>query len=160
VLVCESGKEREAMIRLARVGFENVVGYLDGGIDGWKNAGGSIQSIAAAEPSDMKGYIDQGYEILDVRKPGEFEIGHIKGAVNIHLQILDKELNQLDKNKNYLIHCAGGYRSMIACSIMKKHGFRNTINIYRGFNGILESAGLEIETGTCENTRRMQKLQA
>ncbi len=160
VLVCEPGKEREALVRLARVGFENVVGYLDGGIEAWKNAGGRIQSIASAEPSDMKGYINQGYEILDVRKPGEFEAGHIKGALNIHLQILEKELNQLDKNKNYLVHCAGGYRSMIACSIMKKHGFRNTINIYRGFNGIQESAGLEIETGSCEITQRMQKLQA
>lgn len=160
VLVCDSGKEHEAMVRLARVGFENVVGYLDGGIDAWKRAEGRIQSIASAEPSAMKGYLDQGYEILDVRKPGEFETEHIKGAINIHLQILEKELNQLDKNKNYLIHCAGGYRSMIACSIMKKHGFRNIINIYRGFNGILDSAGLEIETGACENTRQMQKIQA
>ncbi len=152
ILICSEGTEKEAILRLARVGFENISGYLNGGIEAWKKAGLTIQSIASVEPENLAEILNQGYELIDVRKPGEFESAHVAGAVNIHLQSLEETLPRLDKNKNYAIHCAGGYRSMIAASIMKKHGFRNIINIHKGFAGISLLNDVSLETKACEKT--------
>lgn len=139
LLIADEGKEEEAILRLARVGFENVKGYLENGISCWDETLDTISSIA---PEMVKDKISA--KILDVRKPGEFETAHIKDALFVPLSDMPENLNQLDKKEQYLVHCAGGYRSMIACSIMKAQGFESPVNVYGGFSKIKET-GIAIE---------------
>lgn len=136
VLVTEKGKEEESVLRLARVGYENVIGYLEGGIDTWDGKRERIESIA---PEDLQ----SGIEILDTRKPGEWQLCHAKNAVFVQLADMPANLAGLDKNKTYYIHCAGGYRSMIACSLMKREGFINPVNVYGGF-AAMQKAGVPV----------------
>jgi hydroxyacylglutathione hydrolase len=142
VLVTDKGKEHETILRLARVGYEKVVGYLDGGIEAWNEKLDVVQSAAAA---DLKALIDKGAEVLDVRKPGEWNISHLKDARFVPLSDMPANLAELDKNKTYVVHCGGGYRSMTAISLMKRHGFNHLINVHGGF-GAMVTAGLPIVT--------------
>ncbi len=141
VLVTEPGKEQESILRLARVGYENVIGYLNGGIASWDEKLDVVKSISASE---MKGQME-GVEVLDVRKPGEWSVSHLKDATFLPLADFPGNLTGLDKNKSYIVHCGGGYRSMTAISIMKNEGFANLINVYGGF-GAMQQAGLPIVT--------------
>jgi hydroxyacylglutathione hydrolase len=144
VLVTEKGKENEAVLRLARVGYENVIGYLNGGVDAWDGKLDSVKSVSATE---MKSLMNSGVEVLDVRKQGEWEVSHLKNASFAPLSEFPESLSALKKDKSYIVHCGGGYRSMIAISLMKKYGFTGElINIYGGF-GAMQSAGLETVTG-------------
>ena len=154
VLITEPGKESEVITRLARVGIENILGYLEGGFTTWTHAGEPVATITSIEPEEVKAYMDKGWKVLDVRKPGEFENGHIQGAKTLHLQILEENLDELDKNTSYLVHCAAGYRSMIASSILKKHGFTHFVNVHKGWGGIQNQADLNFETGPCEMERK------
>lgn len=154
VFISEPEKENEVITRLARVGIENITGYLHGGFPTWMNANEPILTVTSIEPIEMRAYIDKGWKVLDVRKPGEFEVGHIKGAKSLHLQILEENLNELDKETPYLIHCGGGYRSMIAASILKKHGFTDLINIHKGYGAIQNLTDLSFETGPCEMEKK------
>jgi hydroxyacylglutathione hydrolase len=141
VLVTEKGKEYESVLRLARVGYEKVKGYLQGGISAWKGALDKVTSVTASQlPSMMAKSI-----VLDVRKPGEWEAGHLKNAEFFPLSDLRENITELSRDDNYIIHCGGGYRSMTAISLMKQQGFRNLINVSGGF-GAMQAAGLEIET--------------
>lgn len=154
VLIADTGKENEVITRLARVGIENITGYLHGGINTWLNANEPTNTISSIEPEEMKTYMEKGWKVLDVRKPGEFENGHIQGAKTMHLQILEENLNDLDKETPYLIHCAGGYRSMIASSILMKHGFTKFVNVHNGWSAIQKLKGLNFETGPCEMEKK------
>lgn len=140
VLITEVGKEDESILRLARVGYENVIGYLEGGVAAWDAKLEVIKSITAEQ---MKAEVNSGLMVLDVRKPSEWNISHVKDAVFTPLAEMPGNLNSFDKAKPYLVHCGGGYRSMMAISLMKKHGFKNLMNIYGGF-GAMQEAGLEI----------------
>ena len=140
VLITEVGKEDESILRLARVGYENVIGYLEGGVAAWDAKLEVIKSITAEQ---MKAEVSSGLMVLDVRKPSEWNISHVKDAVFTPLAEMPGNLNSFDKAKPYLVHCGGGYRSMMAISLMKKHGFKNLMNIYGGF-GAMQEAGLEI----------------
>lgn len=140
VLVTEPGKEHESVLRLARVGYEKVVGFLDGGVKTWNEQLNTVHSMGAEE---MKLATKKGSEVLDVRKPGEWGISHLKDAKFVPLADMPLNLESLDKNKSYIVHCGGGYRSMTAISIMKREGFRNLINVYGGFSAMV-GAGLEI----------------
>lgn len=153
VLIIDPGKELEVITRLARVGIENIDGYLEGGMNTWQTANESCGTITSIEPEKIKDYLDKGWEVLDVRKPGEFEGGHILGAKTLHLQILEENIHELDKNKPYLVHCAGGYRSMIAASILKKHGFTNFVNVHKGWSVIQHLTNLSFKTGMCQNEK-------
>jgi hydroxyacylglutathione hydrolase len=141
VLVADEGKEKEAVLRLARVGYENVNGYLKGGISSWRNAGKDSDSVESISATDFITRINSNpdSDILDVRKAGEVESGMISGAQHICLSKLQKEMHTLDKSKSYYVHCAGGYRSMMAASIMKQNGFKHVINIYGGMGKIKET---------------------
>lgn len=139
VLVTEVGAEHESILRLARVGYEKIAGYLNGGIDGWDGAKEKVASITAQE---MKEEMNGGVEVLDVRKPGEWNTSHVKDATFLPLGDMPANLASLDKAKPYLVHCGGGYRSMTAISLMKNHGFKNLKNIYGGF-GAMQQAGIE-----------------
>lgn len=142
VLVTEPGKEHESVLRLARVGYEKIVGYLDGGISSWKEPLSAVKSISASE---LKSWTDNGATVLDVRKPGEWSVSHLKEAQFVPLANMPANLEDLDKNKSYIVHCGGGYRSMTAISLMQREGFTNLINVYGGF-GAMVNAGLRIVT--------------
>jgi hydroxyacylglutathione hydrolase len=136
VLITEPGKEEESITRLARVGFENIKGFLGGGFETWKKEGKPVEKIISINPSELLINLSQGEKILDVRKFTEAENGMVKDADLYPLSDLKENLNKLNPNDSYLVHCAGGYRSMIACSIMKAEGFHNVKNVLKGFSGI------------------------
>ncbi len=137
VLVTEEGKEEETILRLARVGIDKVVGYLSGGYDSWVNAGEKIDMVIDIEPDELAMDIphDKRLQVIDVRKPSEFEAGHVRGAVNAPLDTLNDVLNiaKIDDENNLYIHCAGGYRSVIAASLFKRQGYHNLRNVLGGF---------------------------
>lgn len=142
VLITEPGKEKETVTRLARVGYENVRGYLQGGIINWLKGGKTTENIVSIDAQEFANIIKKNNKniVLDVRKLSELENGYVKGAVNISLAELQNTIDSLDKNAFYLVHCAGGYRSMIACSLLKAKGFNKLKNISGGFSSIKETA--------------------
>ena len=142
ILVTDPGKESEAILRLARVGYENVVGYLEGRVQSWDSKLDTVKSITAEQ---MKLEVDKGVSVLDVRKPGEWQVSHLKEAQFIPLAGMPKNTEDLSKEKSHIVHCGGGYRSMIAISMMKKQGFKNLINVYGGF-GAMVNAGMQVVT--------------
>jgi hydroxyacylglutathione hydrolase len=140
ILVAEPGMEKEAIIRLARVGFSKVKGYLDGGFEKWRNSGEEIDLIIDVEADEMAMDLpfDPNIMVLDVRRPAEFADGHVKDALNIPLNDLTDPLNMaaIEDEHNVYVHCAGGYRSVIASSLLKKHGIHNLRNIVGGWSKI------------------------
>ncbi len=143
VLVADEGKEAEAVLRLARVGYEKVNGYLKGGIASWEIEGKKVETIESITAEDFVARIDSSTNILDVRKLGEVETGIIENAHHICLSKLQGELNSLDKKKHYFVHCAGGYRSMMAASILKQQGFTKITNVLGGM-GKINATGIKL----------------
>ena len=148
LLITEPGKEKESIIRLARVGFDKIIGYLNGGFDSWKNTDEEIDMIIEVEPDELIMDIpfDKNLQILDVRRPSEYADGHIRNAINIPLNDMNDPMNiaSIEENHNLYVHCAGGYRSVIASSILKHHGFHNLRNVLGGWNKIIELEKVEI----------------
>lgn len=148
VLVTEAGKEKESITRLARVGIDNVQGYLEGGYEAWQNAGENIDLIIDIEADEfaMDFPHDDLIEVIDVRKPSEFETAHVKGATNAPLDSLADPINiaVIDDTHNLYIHCAGGYRSVIAASLLKRQGYHNLRNVLGGFGKIKGQKGVAI----------------
>ncbi len=142
VLVTDEGQEKETIIRLARVGLDKVEGYLQGGFSAWKESGETVDMIIDIEPDEMMMDIpfDPNLVIMDVRKPAEFADGHLKDAVNIPLtDMKDPEsLSNISESSNLYIHCAAGYRSVIASSLLKRQGFHNLRNVTGGWSKIKE----------------------
>jgi rhodanese-related sulfurtransferase len=138
ILITDEGKETEAVLRLARVGYENVKGYLQGGMPAWKKAGKPVATITSINADEFAKTIS-GKNIIDVRNPGEWSSGVIENAQLIALGDLEKELHTLNKEQPYFVHCAGGYRSMMATSILQKNGFKNITNVRGGINKIKEA---------------------
>ena len=154
VLVTEEGKEKESLVRLARVGIDNVQGYLEGGFEKWKNSGEEIDLVIDIEADELAMDMphDTRLEVLDVRKPNEFAAGHVKGAVNAPLDTLTDPLNiaMIDIDNNLYVHCAGGYRSVIAASLLKRQGYHNLRNILGGYSKIKAVKNMPIVTPTQE----------
>ena len=140
MIVAEAGKEKESVTRLARVGIDNILGYLNGGYDAWTAAGETIDLIIDIEADEFAMDIphDPKMEIVDVRKPAEFIAGHVKGATNLPLDELTDPLYiaNFEDDANLYIHCAGGYRSVIAASLIKRQGVHNLRNVLGGFGKI------------------------
>lgn len=151
VLVTEPGKERESIIRLTRVGFEKIIGYLDGGYAAWVNAGERIDMIVDVEADELAMDLpfDENLVVVDVRKETEFGNGHVKDAINIPLnEMMDPgSMANLEEHHNIYVHCAGGYRSVIAASLIKRQGIHNLRNVLGGWNKIKEQ-GDKIPTET------------
>jgi glyoxylase-like metal-dependent hydrolase (beta-lactamase superfamily II)/rhodanese-related sulfurtransferase len=134
LLITDEGFEREALTRLARVGYENVIGFLSGGIDSYE---GELETIKNNSPEEASLKIRQGHKhILDVRKPGERSSGYISQSGHIRLQELPNRISELNKEDNIMVYCARGYRSMIACSLLAANGFNNTINVEGGYSSL------------------------
>ncbi|MFN8294845.1 MAG: MBL fold metallo-hydrolase [Chitinophagales bacterium] len=154
LLITSPGREQEVVTRLARVGYDNAIGFLEGGFDAWKNAGKETDSItsvsaaafAAAEVSNPD------INILDVRKKSEYDSEHIVNAINTPLDFINESMQQIDKNKTYYVHCAGGYRSMIFTSILRARGYDNLIDVDGGFAAIKESGKFKITDYVCPST--------
>jgi glyoxylase-like metal-dependent hydrolase (beta-lactamase superfamily II)/rhodanese-related sulfurtransferase len=146
LLITEPGGEAEVITRLARVGYDYTIGFLQGGFDAWKNAGKEveqIQSISALELAAQKDN-DTSTLVLDVRKASEFKSEHIKGAINAPLDFINDSMSMIDKDKTYFVHCAGGYRSMIFISILKARGFDHLVDVKGGFKDIKASGKFNI----------------
>lgn len=139
VLVADPGREEEGILRLARVGFENVHGYLKDGISGWD---GETQTIQSVEPEELARINTESHVLVDVRRPGEYAAGHAEGAVHYALDTIH-EKHPGETDKPLYVYCAGGYRSMIACSLFKKQGYHNVVNIRQGFKAF-EEAGVPV----------------
>ncbi|PZP47235.1 MAG: MBL fold metallo-hydrolase [Pseudopedobacter saltans] len=151
ILVTEPGNEKETIIRLARVGFDKIEGYLDGGYDAWKNAGERSDLIISipAEELAMDYHFDEDIIIVDVRNEREYGDQHVKRAVNFPLnKLVDPAayLSDIDDMFNLYIHCAGGYRSVIASSIIKRQGFHNLRNVLGGISAIKSSTDIPLES--------------
>ena len=142
LLVCEPGTEKESIVRLARVGFENIIGHLAGGFEAWAKEGEPIDLIIDVEADELAMDLpfDPNMVIVDVRKTSEFDKGHIKEALTIPLDELTDpaSMANFDDNQNIYIHCAGGYRSVIASSLIKRQGIHNIRNVVGGFKAISE----------------------
>ncbi|HUC80392.1 MAG TPA: MBL fold metallo-hydrolase [Flavisolibacter sp.] len=149
VLVCESGKEKETVTRLARVGFSRMIGYLNGGVDAWKAAGEELDMIVDIEADELAMDIpfDPNLVVLDVRRPAEFADGHVKDAVNMPLDDMTDLVNvsQLEEEQNIYVHCVGGYRSVIAASLLKRQGIHNLRNVLGGWTKIKEQEKITVE---------------
>ena len=149
LIVAEEGKEKETIVRLARVGFQNVVGYVKGGFNAWKEADEEIDLIIDVEADELAMDIpfDKNLVIVDVRKPTEYADGHVKEAINIPLNVMNDPatLVNLEDELNIYVHCQGGYRSVIAASIMKRQGIHNLRNVLGGWNKIKEESRIKRE---------------
>ena len=137
VLVVPEGKSNEAVTRLSRVGYDNTLGYLKGGIEAWKASKKEIDTLTSISAKEFADRIKTSkLNILDVRKDGEYQSSHIEDVQHFSLDYINENMNKVDKNKTYHVHCAGGYRSVIAASILKARGFNNLIDVAGGFGAI------------------------
>ena len=152
ILVTEAGKEKETITRLARVGFERFEGYLAGGLEHWRNAGEEIDLIIDVDADEVAMDIpfDENLVIVDVRKEVEYADGHVKDAVNIPLLNLTDPASMaaIQETDNLYIHCAGGYRSIIASSLLKRQGIHNLRNVNGGWAALKEQEKIETEKST------------
>ncbi len=154
LLVVPEGKSEEAVTRLARVGYDNTIGYLDGGIESWINAGKKRDQITSITANEFEQHTkNETVNVLDVRKDGEYQSMHLRGNNIQHfaLDYINKQLDLISSDKKYYIHCAGGYRSVIAASILKANGFHNIVDITGGF-AALKNTNLEVSDYVCPST--------
>jgi hydroxyacylglutathione hydrolase len=140
VLVTELGKEEETVTRLSRVGFDNLVGHLQGGFEAWKNAGKEIDHVNRINAEQFKTEVKIGEsKIIDIRKESEYSAEHIEEAFSKPLANINDWIKDINPKEHFFMHCAGGYRSMIAASILQARGFRNFTEIEGGFNAIAKT---------------------
>jgi len=152
LLVTPEGREEETVTRLARVGFDNTLGYLKGGVEAWKKEGKQLDAVEGIETTELKSRMEANeLEIFDVRKPGEFLSEHIPNAHNTPLDFINEHMAEFPSKNPFYVHCAGGYRSMIAASILKSRGIHNLIDIKGGFAKIKET-GIEVSDYICPST--------
>ena len=138
LLIAPEGQEEETITRLSRVGFDNTLGYLKGGLKAWKEAGFEVDSIKSVAPETFaKEYKDS--IVVDARKPTEYLGEHVENAINIPLDYVNEQLAEVPKDEPFFIHCAGGYRSVIMASILKSRGYHNMINVEKGISGIRDT---------------------
>ena len=148
LLIAEPNTEDEAVTRLARVGYDNVVGYLKDGFQTWVDAEKDFDEIVSVSPEEFVELVDETeLKVLDVRKPGEYETSHVEGSISAPLDFINESMKLINPEETYLVHCAGGYRSMIFTSILRARGFENLIDVAGGFGKIKEVEGVKIVEG-------------
>ncbi len=138
VFIANTDKAEEVALRAARVGYDNVLGHLTGGISTWTNAGEPVETITSIQPEEFAKRTTERV-VLDVRKPGEYEAEHVENAKLFSLDFIRSNMDELDKNQEYFVHCKGGYRSMIASSILKANGIENIVEVIGGMDAILKT---------------------
>ncbi|WP_080059129.1 MBL fold metallo-hydrolase [Spirosoma aerolatum] len=154
LLIAPEGKEEEAVLRLARVGYDNCIGYLLGGFASWQAENRAVDTITFVTADTFVERYEKNPDlpILDVRRKSEFESEHIVGAENLPLDYLNDNMARIDRRKTYYVHCAGGYRSMVAISILKARGFTNLIDVAGGFAAIKKTGNLPLTDYVCPTT--------
>ncbi len=155
VVIAPEGREEEAVTRLARVGYDNTIGYLEGGVAAWKAAGKEVDSIDSISVEEFESRQNQGTvpTVVDVRKQSEYDSQHLEAnnVKNIPLDWINTSMEQFEKEKDMYLHCAGGYRSLISASILKSRGYHNVVNIEGGFDAIKEGS-LKTTEYVCPST--------
>jgi hydroxyacylglutathione hydrolase len=153
LLVAPDGREEETIMRLSRVGYDNTIGYLSGGVGAWKNSGRDLETVKSITADEFSNdFKNKKVHVIDVRKPGEYNSQHLEGVENKPLDYLNDWISSVDKNATHYVHCAGGYRSMIACSIMKSRGFGQLIDVQGGFAAI-QKTGLPTTEFVCSSIK-------
>ncbi|KGL59909.1 MULTISPECIES: rhodanese-like domain-containing protein [unclassified Polaribacter] len=151
LLVTPQGKEADTIIRLSRVGFDNVLGYLDGSFASWQKSEKEIDTLSSVSVEVLEQKINENALVFDVRKPGEFASEHIKIAESTPLDFLNKHISEFPKKEEFYVHCAGGYRSVIAASILKARGFHNVIDVAGGYAAVRNTT-IERTAAVCPST--------
>lgn len=151
LLVTQEGRENETITRLARVGYDNTIGYLKGGFDAWKNAGYEYDTVTTVEATTLEQKMKDNVPVFDVRKPGEYASEHILDVPSTPLDFLNEHLAEFPKEASFYVHCAGGYRSMIAASILKARGYHNVIDVKGGYAAI-KNTGIKRTAYVCPST--------
>ncbi|KAB1158184.1 MBL fold metallo-hydrolase [Flavobacterium luteum] len=151
LLVTPLGKENETIMRLARVGYDHTLGYLKGGFESWKKKGFEYDTVNSVSAEELEEKILHKAPVFDVRKPGEYAAEHILDVASTPLDFLNDHLDEFPKEQNFYLHCAGGYRSMIAASILKARGYHNAINVLGGFDAI-KKTGIKTTNYVCPCT--------
>jgi hydroxyacylglutathione hydrolase len=154
LIVDEPGREEEVITRLARVGYDYTIGFLEGGIEAWKKAGKEIDAIQSINADELAEIIkkDKEINILDVRKESEYRSEHIENAENAPLDFINDSMLKVDKSKTCYVHCAGGYRSMIFASVLKARGYDKLIDVKGGFNEIKAGGKIKVTDYVCPST--------
>lgn len=145
LFIADKDREEEVVVRLSRVGYDNAIGYLDGGIQAWKEAGFETKALKEISAEDFATLYEMDpvhINLLDARRKSEYESEHLVGAINFPLDFINQHMAELDRNKKYYIHCAGGFRSVIMCSILLGRGFDKLVNIRGGYKA-LSQTGLQ-----------------
>ncbi|KFC24161.1 MBL fold metallo-hydrolase [Chryseobacterium sp. FH1] len=150
ILVSDLGTEEEVITRLSRVGFDNVVGFLEGGFESWKNSGKEIDEIKRISAEQFASEYSQNQKVIDVRKETEYEAEHIDEAYSKPLAYINDWVNSIDNSEHFHLHCAGGYRSMIAASILQSRGYRNFTEVEGGFNAIKKFDNVPTSNFVCQ----------
>ena len=151
LIVAPNGKEQETITRLSRVGFDHVLGYLNGEIEAWKKAGFVTESVKSISPEEFaKEYSDESL-VIDARKPGEFKAEHVENALNFPLDAVYSNFKDIEKKATFYLHCAGGYRSVIMASVLKSKGLHHFINVEKGLNGI-KTTSIPTTNFVCQST--------
>ena len=143
LVVAPAGQEEETVKRLARVGYDNAIGYLKGGFEAWQKAGkevDAIESINLASFADRLSHNEDGLKVLDVRKPSEYRSEHVADAQNFPLDFINENMAEVNRDQAYFLHCRSGYRSTIAASILKARGFEKLVNVIASFEDIASSS--------------------
>ncbi|MBT5151866.1 MAG: MBL fold metallo-hydrolase [Flavobacteriales bacterium] len=149
LIVADPGMEEEVVTRLSRVGYDNCIGFLDGGFDAWKSSGKEIDALAQVTAEELKGITNA--TVVDVRKSGEYLSEHLIDAINVELDYINDQMSSVPQEGTFYVHCAGGYRSVIASSILKARGYHNMVDVAGGFKAIKE-AGLNVSDYVCPST--------
>ena len=140
LLITDPGKEEETITRLSRVGYDFTIGFLKNSFSSWKESGKDFETITRISPQQLEAEYKMGQPLIfDVRKKSEFLSEHILGAINTPLNEINQHLAEFPKNKPFILHCAGGYRSMIAASILKQRGWQDFSDVQGGFAQIIET---------------------
>jgi len=151
LLITPEGREEDTITRLSRVGFDNVLGYLKGSFAAWKNAGKEVDALMSISAAVLEQKMKVKTSVFDVRKPGEYASEHIKLAENTPLDFLNNHITEFPKKGDFFVHCAGGYRSVIAASILKSRGYHNVIDVAGGYDAIRDTT-IEKTASVCPST--------
>ncbi|MFY0602802.1 MAG: MBL fold metallo-hydrolase [Flavobacteriaceae bacterium] len=153
LLVAPIGKEKEVITRLSRVGFDNVLGYLKGGFDTWKNEEKEIDTLLSVSAEVLAQKINEDALVFDVRKPGEYANEHIENVPSTPLDYINDHITEFPTDKDFYVHCAGGYRSVIAASILKARGYHSVIDVAGGYGAIKKTNIKRTDVSSCSSTK-------
>ncbi len=153
LLVVPDHMEKETITRLSRVGFDNVLGYLSGGFEAWKTSGKEIDTLLSVTAEFLAQEIHKDAIVFDVRKPGEYEAEHIENVPSTPLDFLNDHISEFPTNKDFYVHCAGGYRSVIAASILKARGYSKVIDVAGGYGAIKKTTIKRTQATACSNSK-------